>query len=114
MRCIFKSLKHDYHNAGNSLWENKQNSFVAKYITQTNDNNYIFVSPARNEQISLSKMSAKGIIQSDKKVRIDSLQYPSYMYQTKSEKIFIVGQELNGAFDSYDRKMVLLYANENQ
>ncbi|MBL7911825.1 MAG: hypothetical protein JNJ41_12275 [Bacteroidia bacterium] len=110
----FVTKTQEFDKDGNSLWENEQNNFVAKYITQTNDNSYILLSPARNDQISISKMSAKGIIQSDKKVRLDSLQYPSYMYQTKSGKIFIVGQELNGAFDSYDRKMVLLYANENQ
>ena len=110
----FVTKTQEFDKDGNSFWENKQNSFVAKYITQTNDNSYILLSPARNDQISISKMSSNGQIQSDKKIRLDSLQYPSYMYQTKSGKIFIVGQEVNGAFDSYDRKMVLLYANENQ
>ncbi len=105
----FLTIIEAFDKDGRRLWQTKQNSFVAKYITQTSDNDYILASPARQNQISVSKMSSKGKILSHNVTNIDSVQYPSYIQQRTDGRIFVIGQEVSGAFDSYDRKMILLY-----
>lgn len=105
----FITIIEAYDKNGIRLWQTRQNSFVAKYITQTSNNEYILASPARHDQISISKISSTGKILFQNNLQLDSVQYPSYIHQCNDRRIFVIGQEVNGAFDSYDRKMILLY-----
>jgi hypothetical protein len=107
----FITMIEAYDRDGIRLWQTKQNSFVAKYITLTSNNDYILASPARQNQINISKMSSKGKILFKNDMYLDSVQYPSYIHQLKDHRIFVIGQEVNGSFDSYDRKMILLYTS---
>ena len=105
----FITMIEAYDKNGKRLWQTKQNSFVAKYITQASNNEYILTSPARQNQISISKISSTGKILFKNDMYLDSVQYPSYIHQRMDGKIFVIGQEVNGSFDSYDRKMILLF-----
>ncbi|MDX2173941.1 MAG: hypothetical protein SFY56_12535 [Bacteroidota bacterium] len=105
----FITMIEAYDKEGKRLWQTKQNSFVAKYITQASNNEYILTSPARQNQISISKISSTGKILFKNDMYLDSVEYPSYIHQRMDGKIFVIGQEVNGSFDSYDRQMVLIY-----
>lgn len=105
----FITMIETYDKEGKRLWQTKQNSFVAKYITQASNNEYILTSPARQNQISISKISSTGKILFKNDMYLDSVQYPSYIHQRNDGRIFVIGQEVNGSFDSYDRQMVLIY-----